>query len=377
MAGKIFVSYRRDDVAGDARGIRDALTAKLGKAHVFMDVDNLLAGQRFDRKLDEALEACDVLIAVIGPRWMDLLAARTSGGARDYVRAEIAAALKRGIVVIPVRVGQEGRMPPLPRGDDLPEDIRDLVLHQKHDVAHERFGRDMADLILAIQTVRRGERNAVPWGKIAAAGAVVALLAGGVLVYQNQAALTGAAARQEEEARAKAQAEAKRKADEAERRRLAMLKAEEDRRHAEADLLRPGRVFRDCPDVCPELVVVPAGSFMMGSPASEEGRRDSEGPQRKVTIARPFAVGKFEVTFAEWDACVAGGGCKHRPEDQRLGPRQAAGDQRVLGRHHQGVPALAVAQDRQELPPAERGGMGVCGAGRHGDAVFDGADDHD
>ena len=74
-------------------------------------------------------------------------------------------------------------------------------------------------------------------------------------------------------------------------------------------------VFRDC-DVCPEMVVVPAGSFMMGSPASEEGRRDNEGPVHRVRIAQPFAVGVYEVTFAQWDACVSDGGCGgHRPDD--------------------------------------------------------------
>jgi formylglycine-generating enzyme required for sulfatase activity len=79
--------------------------------------------------------------------------------------------------------------------------------------------------------------------------------------------------------------------------------------------LTPGQVFRDCPDVCPEIVVVPAGNFTMGSPPGEVGRGAEEGPQHKVTIARPFAVGRFEVTFAEWDACVAAGGCRHRPKD--------------------------------------------------------------
>jgi formylglycine-generating enzyme required for sulfatase activity len=67
------------------------------------------------------------------------------------------------------------------------------------------------------------------------------------------------------------------------------------------------------------MVVVPAGSFMMGSPASEAGRLDDEGPQHRVTVAKPFAVGKFEVTVAEWDACVAGGGCNHKPSDQGWG----------------------------------------------------------
>ena len=73
----------------------------------------------------------------------------------------------------------------------------------------------------------------------------------------------------------------------------------------------PGTTFRDCPE-CPEMVVVPSGSFQMGSPESEDGRSDHEGPVRQVTIARPFAVGVYEVTFEAWDACVSGGGCVSR-----------------------------------------------------------------
>jgi formylglycine-generating enzyme required for sulfatase activity len=60
----------------------------------------------------------------------------------------------------------------------------------------------------------------------------------------------------------------------------------------------PGTEFRDC-ETCPIMVVVPAGQFVMGSPPSEAGRFDTEGPPHLVTIARPFAVGKFEVTFDE------------------------------------------------------------------------------
>ena len=76
--------------------------------------------------------------------------------------------------------------------------------------------------------------------------------------------------------------------------------------------------FRDCPD-CPEMVAIPAGTFTMGSPATEARRGDIEGPQHRVTIAKPFALGKYEVTFAEWDACTAAGGCAHRPGDQGWG----------------------------------------------------------
>ena len=61
----------------------------------------------------------------------------------------------------------------------------------------------------------------------------------------------------------------------------------------------PGNKFRDCPE-CPELVVVPSGSYEMGSPSWEEGRDDDEGPQHRVTISEPIAVGVYEVTRGEW-----------------------------------------------------------------------------
>jgi formylglycine-generating enzyme required for sulfatase activity len=81
-----------------------------------------------------------------------------------------------------------------------------------------------------------------------------------------------------------------------------------------AGLPAAGRVIKDCRD-CPELLEVPAGQFLMGSPPGEPGREDDEGPQHTVTIARPFAAGKYEVTFDEWDACVAGGGCATTADD--------------------------------------------------------------
>lgn len=86
-----------------------------------------------------------------------------------------------------------------------------------------------------------------------------------------------------------------------------------------AAALKPGAVFRDCPN-CPEMTVIPAGSFIMGSPASETGRGDDEGPQHKVTLAK-FALGRFDVTFDNWAACVKGGGCtgNKTPRDYKSG----------------------------------------------------------
>jgi formylglycine-generating enzyme required for sulfatase activity len=73
--------------------------------------------------------------------------------------------------------------------------------------------------------------------------------------------------------------------------------------------LKPLESFRDCAKDCPEMIVIPAGEFTMGSPAAETGRLAVESPPHKVTIARPFAVSGFDVTFADWDACVAASGC--------------------------------------------------------------------
>jgi formylglycine-generating enzyme required for sulfatase activity len=83
--------------------------------------------------------------------------------------------------------------------------------------------------------------------------------------------------------------------------------------------LKPSERFKEC-DTCPEMVAVPAGTFLMGSPPSEPGREADEGPQQQIVLGRPFAVGRSAVTFSEWNACVAEGGCNaYRPGDYGWG----------------------------------------------------------
>ncbi len=77
--------------------------------------------------------------------------------------------------------------------------------------------------------------------------------------------------------------------------------------------LDPGEIFRDC-EACPELVVVPPGDFTMGS-----NDTPYEKPEHAITIRRSFAIGRREVTFAEWDQCADAGVCKHRPDDHGWG----------------------------------------------------------
>ena len=88
---------------------------------------------------------------------------------------------------------------------------------------------------------------------------------------------------------------------------------------AEEEALTPGDMFKECPE-CPDMIVVPPGKFVMGAAPDEPGSEDGERPQHSVTIVSQFAVGRFEVTFAEWDACVAEGGCRrYVPPDKGWG----------------------------------------------------------
>ena len=89
---------------------------------------------------------------------------------------------------------------------------------------------------------------------------------------------------------------------------------------AQEQALKPGDSFRECAQACPEMVVLPAGSFTMGDPSHIT---NMEEPQHRVTLAKPFAVSKYELIFADWDACVAGGGCNgYKPNDQPWGRGQ-------------------------------------------------------
>jgi formylglycine-generating enzyme required for sulfatase activity len=84
-------------------------------------------------------------------------------------------------------------------------------------------------------------------------------------------------------------------------------------------MLEPKETFTDCNN-CPEMVVMPAGKFIMGSPDGEQGHNPDESPRHSVAFAFQFAVGRFSVTFDEWDACVAEDGCNsYKPADHGWG----------------------------------------------------------
>jgi formylglycine-generating enzyme required for sulfatase activity len=87
--------------------------------------------------------------------------------------------------------------------------------------------------------------------------------------------------------------------------------------------LKPLASFRECAKNCPEMIVIPAGEFMMGSPPNTAAY-SGEIPQHKVTITKPFAVSKFVVTFVDWNACVSVGGCS------QIGDSGMGGDTKPL-----------------------------------------------
>jgi tetratricopeptide (TPR) repeat protein len=152
MAG-IFVSYRRDDAADAAGRICDHLVDRFGE-QVFFDVDAVPPGVDFVQLLESKVVECDVLIAVIGPRWLTIQ--DHQGRPRlqnpgDFVRIEIAAALARNVAVIPVLVGGAE----MPRADDLVDDLKLLARRQAFQLQPAAFRGQIELLVRGIVTSRK------------------------------------------------------------------------------------------------------------------------------------------------------------------------------------------------------------------------------
>jgi TIR domain len=134
----IFISYRRGDTGGHAGRLCDRLTARFGGDRVFMDIQDIHPGQNFATSIDETIATCDCVVAVIGPHWLEMVRQRAQAG-DDFVRHEIAAALKRGITVIPVMVGG-ARMP---AANQLPPELSELSRRQAIEIRDDRFDNDV------------------------------------------------------------------------------------------------------------------------------------------------------------------------------------------------------------------------------------------
>jgi hypothetical protein len=144
---KIFVNYRREDDPGHALALYGQLQIEFGQEQLFMDVEGgFKAGEDFVSGLHRKVVECDTLLAVIGPRWLALTGdegRRRLDDPEDFVRVEIAAALKHGKRVIPILVNNAS----MPRGDDLPADLAALTRRQAARLTHEQFAADCHHLI--------------------------------------------------------------------------------------------------------------------------------------------------------------------------------------------------------------------------------------
>lgn len=138
----IFISYRRDDAGGHAGRLSDRLVARFGPERVFMDVSDIQPGQNFEQAIERTLAGCDHLLAVIGPRWLTILTERRAAG-DDFVRSEIAAALSRGMTVIPVLVGGAE----MPSAAQLPADLTAFARCQAVTIQDHVFDEDAARLV--------------------------------------------------------------------------------------------------------------------------------------------------------------------------------------------------------------------------------------
>ena len=152
MINRIFISYRREDSRYPARRLYEALTRIFPPGDVFMDVDSIPPGDDFVKILEGWVQQCDVLLALIGPDWVNCTDPQTKrrrlDNPDDFVRIEIRGALDRGIQVVPVLLDAA----PMPTADQLPDDIKALVRRQAEFVEYRTFDTDIEHLIRRLRS---------------------------------------------------------------------------------------------------------------------------------------------------------------------------------------------------------------------------------
>ena len=293
MPGGIFISYRRDDTSAEARNIRQHLSRAFRRRRIFIDVEAIPKGRDFLVVLEQDLKQSEVMLAVIGPSWLTVT--NETGEPRlsapdDVVRLEIATALARDIAVIPVLV----RGARMPKAAELPDDLKPLARRNGSIITHENFPRDMDGLVQDMRGLLSPRRS---WVRLAPAAAAAAVVVAVVLLQLLRPETLPWRSTPGDFRRPGA--------------RLSLplnrsLTIEEERR------LDAGDTFAECKE-CPQMIVVPAGQFRMGSPDAEAGHDRAEGPVQTVTIERSFAVSVAEVTVDQYAAYVSATG--REPED--------------------------------------------------------------
>ncbi|MFO1289870.1 MAG: SUMF1/EgtB/PvdO family nonheme iron enzyme [Nitrosomonas sp.] len=335
---KIFISYRRDDSSGYAGRLYDRLVKHFGADHLFMDIDQIEPGEDFVEVLQKKLQAVQVAVVLIGKSWLD---SKDETGHRrldnpdDWVRIEIATLLERKIRVIPVLVGGAAT----PKSSQLPEPLIPLVRRQAFEISDTRFHPDVDKLIQALEKIIQLQlAQLTPKPNLVTPDSS----------KPDDAKLPKISDVQQSSVQNRAESVSTNKIPRSDISRPIMIAissialvfavlgivklpipTQQDNNRDSISLPAPDRLVVSEPiqlnsepveptlltyieesesvlmqDFEPEMVRVPAGTFIMGSPRSEKGRNSDEGPQYQVAIAYPFEIGRYEVTFAQYDAFV-------------------------------------------------------------------------
>ena len=179
VTGRIFMSYRREDTAYPAGWLYDRLAGHFDRGQVFKDIDSIELGDDFVEVITTAVGSCDVLLVLIGDRWLTVTG--QDGGRRldnpdDFVRLEIEAALTRDVRVIPILV--EGAR--MPRADELPASLTKLARRQALELSPSRFDVDSRRLLRVLErTITEAQEQARRQAEEAAAGKLEQLSASG------------------------------------------------------------------------------------------------------------------------------------------------------------------------------------------------------
>lgn len=181
-ASAVFISYRRDDSAGYARALGDALAREFGAERVFIDVDDIAAGQAFSAVIQQQLGEARLLLVLIGRRWLGEREAALPRlfDADDFVRREVASGLARGAVVLPVLLDGAA----MPKAEQLPPDLQGLAGRQALSLDNARYADDLQRLM---QTVRAAIGPAEAAAPVPRRRTAVALAAGAGLLLAGGA----------------------------------------------------------------------------------------------------------------------------------------------------------------------------------------------
>jgi hypothetical protein len=150
-AGRVFISYRREETAYAAGWLFDRLADRFGRGQIFKDIDSIQLGDDFVDVITAAVRSCDVLLALIGEQWLTITdehGRRRLDNPDDFVRLEIEAALARNVRVVPVLVAG-ARMP---RSDQLPPSLAKLARRQALELSHSHFELDTSRLHKVLDT---------------------------------------------------------------------------------------------------------------------------------------------------------------------------------------------------------------------------------